>query len=807
MNLWLAAAVFAHIASGILVLLSLRRLVSTWRRREGEGPEGLRTSRALDTHGVPLLLFAAGLTGLLLTIVAAVGQSIGHWRGAYLAHVVSGILLFTLATLFAVQRVGRQLGARGAKLAPPTLAAGAVLAVSGGALAATHYAAESYFSQLTAATPAQAHNPLFPAGTTIQRPADWGDSLATQSCGEPGCHPQIVRDWQESPHARSTSSTEYAAALAGTSRRLRPDGTRWCAGCHAPLSLVARRPHHSDSVDCLSCHAMSAVAEPVGNGRATYAPPPTYPFAHATGTSQRWLRGFLLRVRPAPHRAGMAGPSQDRIGSAMCAPCHRLSVNAPQNGYKFLPYDETWAEWQAGPYSGESAHVFQTAKKASCADCHFIPGRGADPAGPIHSHAGSQPMQEFAKRDVNHIMDSLRVELFGIRRETGPGQPPQFDAPLNAVPVRLVAGETVTFDVLVENRGIGHSFIGGLPSSRSAWLEVRASAITREKETGRPRDGEAHAYGLWALNRNGKQVGRDDFYTMVSPVLLRSIPAGESEVARYRFKVPKGTPFIRLTARLQSESPGYATSAISARLRPRPSLLASDMVQLSVEEPGRGRLAAAQHNVAAVDPQRFYIYGVGLMRPNAGPAELAQARAAFREAIRVRPDKADYLTALARAYLAEGDLLSARAQLEQALTLDRRSPRARAWLGSTLLRMGQLEAALAILNPLSREFPRDGALWIDLGLCQLKSAQYEPASEAFTHALEVDPNDSTAHYNLMRCYTAMNRLTDARREEAIFRALQDDEPLTNLVEPFLQSHPGLRRESNRMHVHPLEVDR
>jgi Flp pilus assembly protein TadD len=121
--------------------------------------------------------------------------------------------------------------------------------------------------------------------------------------------------------------------------------------------------------------------------------------------------------------------------------------------------------------------------------------------------------------------------------------------------------------------------------------------------------------------------------------------------------------------------------------------------------------------------------------------------------------------------------------------------------------MGQLEAALATLNPLARDYPRDGALWIDIGLCYLKGAQYESASEAFAHALEVDPNDSTAHYNLMRCYTALNRLTDARREEAIFRALQDDEPLTNLVEPFLQAHSDLRREALGMHVHPLEVSR
>lgn len=812
MNPSLAAAVLAHVASGILLLLGLRRFASTWARGAAEGAGFVRRegwTHRLGTHGVPLLLIVVGLTGALLFGAAALGRSIGPWRGTYIAHVASGLAVAALVLLSTGITAARRVRPRRVGPASPALATAVILALSCGALAASHYAAESYFTQLTAATPAQARNPLFPAGTRIARTADWNSASDVASCGDAGCHPQIVRDWHSSPHARSTHSAEYRSSLAEASRRLGPDGARWCTGCHAPLSLAANprgsgKP--SDSVDCLSCHAMSRMQEPVGNGHALYSPPPLYPFARPKSPGERWLRGFLLRVRPAPHRAGMAGPPEDRFGSAMCAPCHRLSVNAPQNGYKFLPYDETWTEWQTGPYSGESAHVFQTAKQASCADCHLRSVSGAS-AGPIHNHAGGRAALEFYKHNVNHLADAMRVEIIALRRETGPGQPPQIHAPLAQVPVMLAAGETATIDVVVENRGMGHSFTGSLHAGRRAWLDVRASARQDVRKIGGQGNGAAHGYGLWALNRDGQLGSRDNFYTMVAPILVRAIPAGEADVARFRFKVPHRARSIRLTARLLSEVGGSASA--------RPSVLASDLVQFAVNQPGEsgesgrsgGSGVPALSRAVAADAPRFFAYGVGLLRPNAGPMELAQARAAFREALRLQPNNPDYLVALGRAYLADADLLSARAQLEQALKLDRRSPRARAWLGNTLLRMGQLEPALAILNPLSREYPRDGALWIDIGLCHLKSARYEPASEAFARALEVDPNDSTAHYNLMRCYTAMNRLTDARREEAVFRALQDDEPLTNLVEPFLQAHPSLRRETLGMHEHSLEVSR
>src|SRR5206468_1397574 len=66
---------------------------------------------------------------------------------------------------------------------------------------------------------------------------------------------------------------------------------------------------------------------------------------------------------------------------------------------------------------------------------------------------------------------------------------------------------------------------------------------------------DRHEYGVVGLDRFGKPVGIDDFYTMVAPIYSREIPAGEGEVVRYRFTVPHGTGgAIHVSARLRAMS-------------------------------------------------------------------------------------------------------------------------------------------------------------------------------------------------------------------------------------------------------------
>jgi tetratricopeptide (TPR) repeat protein len=816
MNPSVAVATGAHVILGALLLFALPRLASALIKAGWRARLAASLPSSLTTYGAPLLLLVTGLSGAMLLGAAAAGHSVGHWRGTYIAHVAAGLAVLILVAANLAWRLARFVP-RTSRAGSTAVASVLAIMVSAGALASAQYAAESYFADLTAATPAQAHNPLFPAGTRIDPGGDWEHVPHPASCGDAGCHPEVVKQWAESTHAHANNNPEYRVAFSKASATLGHEGERWCTGCHAPLSLTPVTATHgapaaeiardSDSVSCLGCHAMSRVESAVGNGVAQYTAPPVYPLSGARAPAGKWIHGFMLRVRPAPHRAGLHGPSANGARSAMCLPCHRLSVNAPQNGYKFLRFDETWSDWQASGYSGESAHVFEDApQRADCVDCHFQAG-GKGSSHLDHSCGlANHGIHEPGGSGLTPASSGLHVEVFALLRGPSEAAPTRFDAPLSQSAASVKPGQTVVVDVVVENRGIGHSFPSGLPTARDTRLEFTVTdragrALLAEpgppkrfaSSQGKPPASGVHTYGMVALNREGGMVGVDDFYTMVAPISVRALPAGEGEVVRYRFTVLHGArDAIRLTARLLRDRSGRDKEVLGEHTVTLP-IAASVHAQVST--------GAAEPNTLAA---RFFAYGVALMRPDAGPAELSLARSAIRRAIELQPRNPDYLTAMGRAYLAEGDLLSARAQLEQALKLDGRSPRARAWLGAVLLRMGQLEAALAILNPLTREFPRDRLLWIDVGLSYLKGAQYQPAADAFGRALAIDPDDAGAHYNLMRCYTALNRLTEARREEAIFHALQDDEPLTSLVEPFLSRNPALRRESLGVHTHVLE---
>ena len=97
--------------------------------------------------------------------------------------------------------------------------------------------------------------------------------------------------------------------------------------------------------------------------------PGDYPFADRRDPRLRWLHGFLLRLRPGPHRTAFMGPVLRH--SELCSACHRMSYNLPQNHYKFLRAEDEFGTWQAGPDSGQTIHGFAPPGPTDrCQDCH-----------------------------------------------------------------------------------------------------------------------------------------------------------------------------------------------------------------------------------------------------------------------------------------------------------------------------------------------------------------------------------------------------------------------------------------------------
>jgi Flp pilus assembly protein TadD len=102
------------------------------------------------------------------------------------------------------------------------------------------------------------------------------------------------------------------------------------------------------------------------------------------------------------------------------------------------------------------------------------------------------------------------------------------------------------------------------------------------------------------------------------------------------------------------------------------------------------------------------------------------------------------------------------------------SARARAWEGAVLRLTGQYAQAAALLEPLTRRYPRDRRLRFELGRTRMEQLRNREAAREFEAMLAVDPTDVSGHYSLMLCLQRLKQFTDARREETIYRLLSPD---------------------------------
>jgi len=785
--------VLLHIALGVVLIVPLFFLM----------PPRPRAS-AWERHGVRFLLLACGLTGAWLTAQAAAGNSTAPWRWVLTLHVLCGFAAATLLLILLLTPHASRLPLHVSRFIHRTSPFGSFVMSGVVVLLATYvYDPRAYYRTLTATNAAQAGNRFFPAGLSVI--GNRQSSIRSSAyCGAQGCHADVYAQWLSSSHHRAAASRAYQKSAAYFASRKGNDAVRWCDGCHAPMRFTPNRNTQHEGVNCLTCHATTRVKELTGNGRYELTLPSEYPFAEHPQPALRWLHGFLIRVRPAPHQQAFLKRGLHDT-SEFCSSCHRLSYNVPQNHYKFLRGLDEYGDWQDSFVSGNSVHGFSPpAKPKRCQDCHDAHGS----IGPAVNGSMSKP--------------SVTVDVFALRRTKPHSREEELIAPLHGASVR--AGESVVVDVVVHNRGVGHDFPAGMTDLKDVWLEFKvadAAGRTLLRSDGL----EAHAYRLVALDRAGQKIDKNNLFDMVTPLYHRVIPAGQSDVVRYRLTVPQDAQGrLTMTARLyygkynigfthwvfagrrEKGQPPPPVGALvdttrwtfdATRRVPRwpVKVVAEDRATIRVEGSG----LRMKNSTFSPQPSRFYHYGVALLLQG----DLPRAARAFRRTVELSPQDVQPRIGLGRVYLVEGDLLAARAQFLDALRIAPRSPQARAFLGATLRKMGQYDEALKVLQPLAEQFPRDKLLHFDIGMGFFLSGRYAEASRAFVRMLDIDPDDLSAHYNLMLCYQRLRRVSDARHEEAIYRYLKEDETVKQITQPYLLKHPIDDREVQTIHEHVL----
>ena len=842
---WAAAcAVLLHIGLGLLLTAPI---AVYGVRAKGKGLPG-RVGLFLFSFG------ACALTGFILTARAANGVSTAHDRGLWWTHLLVGFLAALVFGIWIVRRRFR-LGRSDKALAPesavlpsplvrslhdPALSTSPRLRLRasrfllllglgtlglGGAIVSPHYDAAAYYRDTTATNAAQAENPFFPAGVRLSAESRH-DAPEGDYCGRAGCHTTAFQEWRGSVHQQAASDPVYQRVRGEYAAHSGATAARWCAGCHEPLSLVKAGNTTlktasetgraaNEGVGCVGCHAVTAAAARTGNGRFTLSLPQNYPFADRQTGWQRRLHDFLLRVRPAPHQAAYLKP-EIHAAPEFCGTCHRQSFNVPQNGYQFVHAADEWGTWQSGPFSGRAARTagLRTEPPRTCQECHF-PRRADGRFSHLSSRAGiwlpsvSSNPQRSTRTEDDRRRQGVSLDIFALRRPARAGEVENWIAPLDAplAGMTLQGGETCLLDIVVSNRSIGHEFPAGYLDIEEAWLEVtlldgkgRVSAESgRVVTSAASLPPDTHAYRLIPLDRNGNPLTHHELWQQVTTAYRRAIPPGGADIARYRITIPRTfTPPLTVKARLRYRSlrPDFA-QWVSAKTAVPITTLAEEQVVVPLTG-GTG-----QKRPETETALRFVQYGLGLLAPKDAP-DAARARRAFLIAQRLAPNRPEPFLGLGRAYLAEPELLAARAQFDAALRLAPDNPSAQADLGVVYSKQGEYDRALNLLRPLALRFPQDGALQFDLGLTLFRSGDYRAAVNAFQNSLAADPDNPAAHFQLKQCFQHLQRVPEARREEAIGQYLAEDRLASLLVPPYLRAHPDARQSAQPIPEHRLQ---
>jgi tetratricopeptide (TPR) repeat protein len=249
------------------------------------------------------------------------------------------------------------------------------------------------------------------------------------------------------------------------------------------------------------------------------------------------------------------------------------------------------------------------------------------------------------------------------------------------------------------------------------------------------------------------------------------------------------------------------TADVSGEIKAIPDppivVMASANEDLDVLPPNAPR-PAPQVVTNKADWQRWNDYGIGLLLQG----DLKAAEAAFERTTQADPANPDGWVNIGRARVLVGDLAGAKVVLDKALQLSPNLARAHYFYARVLRQTGDYDGAIAQLLQVIQQYPQDRVVRNDLGRVYFLQHKYALAQAQFQQALDIDPEDLEANYNMMLCATGMGKPDLAHQYEVRYLRFKADESSQALTGPYLEKHPDDNRERQPIHEHvsvPLPI--
>src|SRR6266403_3263147 len=558
----------------------------------------------------------------------------------------------------------------------------------------------------------------------------------------------------------------------------------------------------------------------------------------------RWVRGF--NEYDNWQASGVSGQGARSfyypVNSMMCADCHMPLLPSKDEGNinGFVHSHRFPGANTAVPTANEDS--VQLAQSVN-----FLQDKqvtvdvfGISPAEREIPHPAASPLANGQELSTTFAVG----EEADVTSPQGPkGEARPITAPLGRVQASVRRGDDYLVDVVVRTRKVGHFFPGGTVDAFDVWLELQArdekgqilfwSGKVQDDGKG-PVEPGAHFYRSQQIDAHGNVINKRNAWSTRAVVYVHLIPPGAADTVHFHMHIPENAgDKINLHAKLNyrkfmwfntqfsyageedptqpkgATTPDYDdrkfafrgdTSGVAGALKTIPDLpiitvtegtKTISVLPKSSPAPTRNAITAKE------DWMRWNDYGIGLFLQN----DFKGAEAAFIKATEADPNNFDGWVNIGRVRTQEGDTAGAFKALDKALSLKPNLARANYFYARDLKEEGRYDEAIAKLQSVLQQYPRDRVVRNELGRIYFLQKKYSDAVKEFETTLTIDPEDLQAHYNLMLCYNGLGDDAKAEAHKIRYLRYKADESAQATTGPYRQYHPEDNKERQSIHEH------
>jgi tetratricopeptide (TPR) repeat protein len=684
------------------------------------------------------------------------------------------------------------------------------------------------------------NNPFLPSQAKTE-PAGFIEATAfptAEYCSK--CHEDAHRQWRESAHANSFRAPFYRKNVDMLISQKGIEFTRHCEGCHNPIALVSGaltsnstvdRSFDEDGITCMVCHSIQKIQNTSGTGSYVMGRPAVMVTANGSPVTGKVSFDEILQHPESHSRAVMRDFYRT---PEFCSVCHKAFIPKMLNGYKWLRAFSVYDEWQQTSWSKETPLPFyQKETTSGCQTCHMprVPAindygakehqlashrwPGANTAIPFFYNYPDQMkvVEDFLK-------DNLAIDIFAISRHEAGKE--KLVAPVDRQNFTLLAGETITAEVVIQNKKIGHNLVPEQRDFYESWVEFTAIDSAGQeffrsgalKPNGQLEE-QAHTYTNRLVSNDGKLLDLHQVWNTKARTYDNTIPSGNSDLVRFKFHIPAnvvGPITLQAKVNYRRFRRGFTDFILGKSVDYPVVQLGSRTVLLNIGRT-QGKWPPDKDQML-----RWNNYGIALLRQQ----QYWRAAYAFQKVLEINPDYADGYINLAIASYSRlvdtrvdpdgpgnmsaanssfGDYAAALQYLAKALEKSPNNLRALYYRGLIHRLQKKLPEAALDLEAVVKAYPRFRQARQELGYTYYLEENYVAAQKQFEALQQINPDDLTAHYYLSLIYDQMNMSQEAAREAAIYAEHRDDPGAGLLALEWRYEHPDVAHESEPYHLH------